>query len=95
MILVRVLGFIMMVAGWITATGLGVYIYVISILGAHAGSGMFAAVVTAILPPFAQVYWFFVNWSETGTITSPYAFTCLIWLAAVGVFILGRAANLE
>lgn len=88
--LVRVLGFIMMLAGWITASVLGIYIYVVSILGANAGSGIFAAIVTAILPPFAQAYWFFVNWSETGSITSPYALTCLIWLAAVVAIFVGR-----
>lgn len=87
----RVLGVVIASVGWIAAAGLGLYIYVGSILGAHYDSGIVAAIATAVLPPFAQIYWLIVNWTASGTITSPYSLACMAWIAAIGMIIVGRA----
>lgn len=89
--MVRILGSIVVVGCWITAALLGIYIYVGSILGAHHVHGYIGAVVTAVLPPFAQIYWLIVNWTASGTITSPYSLACLAWLIAVVIInVVGR-----
>ena len=93
MTLLRILGHIVVVASWIAASVLGLYIYVFSILGAYHGSGT-AAIVTAALPPFAQIYWLIYNWVMSGTITSPYSLACLAWIAAVAIIVVvGRAIS--
>lgn len=82
------------VTGWIVTSVLGFYIYAVSILGAYQGSGVVAAIVTAVLPPFSQIYWLIVNWAGSGTITSPYSIACLVWLATV-VVIFAAAAKMS
>ncbi len=85
--MLRILGLIVVAGCWITAALLGIYIYVVSILGAYQGSGLVAAMVTALLPPFAQIYWLVVHWIASGTITSPYSLACLAWITAVVIII--------
>ena len=88
----RVLAYIVTFGCWITAALLGIYIYVGSILGANHSGGIVAAIATAVLPPFAQIYWLIVNWTASGTMTSPYSIACLVWLAAVVTLFLISAA---
>lgn len=88
----RVLAYIVMYGCGITAGLLGIYIYVVSILGANHDGGIVAAIATAVLPPFAQIYWLIVNWTASGTMTSPYSIACLVWLAAVVILFVVNAA---
>lgn len=60
----------------IMAAGLVIYIWTIFI--AYQSLGIIGAVLSAVLPFFAQIFWCIKFWSDTGTILNPY---CLIFIS--------------
>jgi hypothetical protein len=63
---------------------LGVILYVWSIGIALSAVGIIAAVATALLPPFAQIYWGIALWTSVGAPSHPY---CVALLVCAGMLI--------
>jgi len=56
------LGSVLGVINWISA----LFLHVLTIILAYKVSGIFAAIVSLVLPVVSTVFWFFVMWWKTG-----------------------------
>lgn len=63
---------------------LGLVVYVWSIFIAFRAAGLIGAGLTAMLPPFAQIFWGIAAWSSVGAPSHPY---CVTLLVCAGMFI--------
>jgi hypothetical protein len=71
--------------------GGGLALHVFTIVIAYQASGLGAAVLSAVFPPFSEAYWFFKMWYETGTFLNGYS----VWvLALLVVFAIGGGCML-
>jgi len=67
----------------------GLLIYVWSIILSYEASGFLAAVLTALIVPIAQLYWFFAAWSISGTFFNLYTISVLVYVILIVISFLG------
>ena len=70
------------------AVGLIIYVWTIGI--AYDSAGIAGAMLSMIFPFFAQIFWFFKLWNDTGTIFDPY---CVVVISYVVLTMFMRAGS--
>ncbi len=70
------------------AAGLGIYIWTIVI--AYQALGVVGAVLSAVFPFFAQIFWVIKIWTDTGSPVNPY---CLIVIGYSVIATLARIGS--
>ena len=72
----------------VMAVGLGIYIWTLVI--AYQSLGIVGAVLSAVLPFFAQIFWCIKFWSDTGTIFNLY---CIVVISYTVITMVMRTGS--
>ena len=75
----------------------GAALYFYTLYLAYTLSGMIAAIISAMLPGLANIYWMYDRWSVTGDFLNFYTQLNLLWVGVYigGIVLLGMDASIS